>query len=151
MGKARKMNGVLASRLRAIEDELHGVRQVTKKLERGTADIENAPFYLTRQPAENAMGGASESVAAQDAVRSQPRDAEAGTRETDTSEGVAGGSFVRQAPPVKNNEKFASYFMVGSLHGVPPLSKEIKKVRNRAIFLSVVAFFILVWLLWFIF
>lgn len=144
-------NRILAFRRKAIEEELAELQRAQKRMERETAPERGAPFYLTRAapqtPAE------PEPTVPQDTIVQAPSD-NLPAAETPVVSATPPPVIFQQppqepekaggaGPAIRNDPKFASYFITGGLHG-PPLSVEYKKTRNRAIILSIVAIVIIV-------
>lgn len=143
---------MLASRQKAIEEALAELQRAKKRMEKIAGPERGAPFYLTRAIPPPMTPEFGPSVK-QDTLVQTPPDNTAATvpePESDMPPAVkmkpispdlerSGGA----GTGIRNDPKFASYFITGGLHG-PPLSVEYKKARNRAILLSIAAIVILV-------
>lgn len=115
---ASEREGVLARRLRQLEEEERALRQSMKEINRQLRRLERG------------SGDGLELRRALSAMPSPPTTAAAPEPDSDPL-----GTAAPRRPVARPNERFANYFASGSFVKTRPLGRERRVQRNKAIFM----------------
>lgn len=136
MAAASKKNSLLEQRRKEVEAKL---AQIRKDLETIAKDGRKVPASsLPRMSPPGALSVSRPGV-------------EAPIDNTDGDVTTAPSMMPSAMPPMApggipvHDERFASYFITGSVHGIKPLRREQRIIRNRAILIGIVILLMLIW------
>ena len=142
MAAASKKNRLLEQRRKDVEAELARVTKDLKAIARDGRKISlsSSPRLRPVPPPEGASvlrgsGSTAASIDDPDGVA---------TYSAPTSATSAMPSSSPGRTPARD-ERFASYFITGSFHGIKPLRHEQRIIRNRAILIGIVILLMLFW------
>jgi len=147
MDRSERKNARLKEKLEAIRKEMGRVEGNIHDLNRAVSNPDRqSAIRRLRQVEEDLQR--REEAAAVELKRSAAAPSSISPQEP-ASPPDGGGSDTGdpQAPRMTPDQRFASYFVTGSLHSVRPLRTERRTQRNKAIFMLVLAILVLYWVI----